>query len=181
MRLDPYIAGLFYGDGCLYRRKDGAYCVWVDQTEKNKDILKQEALSRLKKMRIKFHFYSYYAKRDGVRKWRILIYSKELYMLLREVFQRITEYFENLPDTKARQFIAALFDAEGTKTDRIVIYNQNVDLLKRISIKLDSLGIKDSHIYSFGQIYGLQIYRKSSLNKFLRLIPSHRLKAHLPG
>ena len=78
----------------------------MDQTEKNKDILKQEALSRLKKMRIKFHFSSYYVKRGGVRKWRILIYSKELYIPLREVLQRITEYFENLPDTEARQFIA---------------------------------------------------------------------------
>ena len=91
-------------------------------------------------------------EKDGVRKWRLLIYSKELFVLLQEVFQRIPEYFENLSDTEARQFIAALFDAEGTKTDRIVIYNQNVDLLKRISIKLESLGIKDSHIYSFGKV-----------------------------
>jgi len=181
MWVDPYIAGLFFGDGCIYKRKDGTYRVWIDQADKNKEVLKHEAIPRLIRMQVKTHFYSYYSRKDGVMKWRILLYSKELYMVMREVFQKITEYFESLPDMEARQFIAGLFDAEGTKTDRIVIYNRNVDLLRLIKQKLEDFGIKNSYTYSFGPIYGLQIYRKSSVKKFLEVIPSYRLKAYLPG
>lgn len=100
---------------------------------------------------------------------------------MREIFQKITEYFNVLSDEDAVQFIAGLFDAEGTKTDKIVIYNQNFTLLKLVKQRLEDFGVKDSHIYTFGSVYGLQVYRKNSVKKFSEIIPSCRLKVRLSG
>ena len=181
MKADSYIVGVFFGDGTTYKSNHGAYCVWIDQTDKNKAVLECEVIPRLKKMRLKIYFYSYYAKADHVLKWRVLAYSKELYTTMRSTFKRITEYFNGLSDEDAIQFIAGLSDAEGTRTDRIVIYNQNLKLLELVKQKLENLGVQNSHIYKFGSVYGLQIYRKRYVKKFLDLIPSRRLKVRLSG
>ena len=181
MRVDPYIAGIFFGDGCIYKRKDGAYCAWIDQADKNKVVLEREVIPRLTRMQLKPHFYRYHVAKGNVVKWRVLVYSKEFYMVMDEILRKATEYFKELSDMEATQFIAGLFDAEGTKTDRIVIYNRDINILSMVKWRLENLGIKNSHIYSFGSIYGLQIYRKPSVKKFLEIIPSCRLKAHLPG
>ncbi|PUA32941.1 MAG: hypothetical protein B9J98_03390 [Candidatus Terraquivivens tikiterensis] len=181
MYIDPYIVGIFFGDGVTYKTKHGAYCVWIDQKDKNKGILESEVIPRLKKMGLKVYFYSYYAKADRTLKWRVLTYSKELYMAIRSISRRIAEYFSTLSDKDATQFIAGFFDAEGTKTDRIVIYNQNLELLKIVKQRLINLSIQNPHIYRFGSIYGLQIYCKRSVKKFLELIPSCRLKVRLSG
>ena len=181
MNVDPYIVGVFFGDGSTYKSNRGAYCVWIDQTEKNKAVLECEVVPRLKKMGFKVYFYSYYAKADHVFKWRVLTYSKELYTMMRSTFKDITGYFNLLSDGDAIQFIAGFSDAEGTRTDRIVIYNQNLKLLELIKRRLENLGVQNSHIYKFGSVYGLQIYRKRSVKKFLDLIPSRRLKVCLSG
>ena len=181
MRIDPYIAGVFFGDGTTHKRKDGAYCVWIDQTDKNKIVLESEVIPRLRKMKFKTYFYSYYAKADYAVKWRVLIYSKELYLAMRNMFQRIAQYFSALSDEDAVQFIAGLFDAEGTRTDRIVIYNQNLELLEQIKHRLENSNVHNCQIYRFGPIHGLQIYRKNSVKKFCELIPSCRLKVRLSG
>lgn len=79
MKIDPYIAGLFFGDGTIYKRRDGAYCVWIDQTNKNKIVLECELIPRLTKMGIKLYFYSYYAKADSILKWRVSCIQKTLH------------------------------------------------------------------------------------------------------
>ena len=181
MMIDPYIAGVFFGDGTTYKRKDGACCVWIDQTERNKKVLENGVMPRIKKMNIKAHLYRYYAKSDHTVKWRVLVYSKDFYMAIRNIAARVTEYFSELSDMEAIEFIAGLFDAEGTKTDRIVIYNRNLKLLNLIKERLEKLGIQNIYVYKFASVYGLQIYRKRSVKKFLERIPSTRLKARLPG
>ena len=179
--IDPYIAGVFFGDGTTYKRKDGTYCVWIDQVERNKRVLELGVMPRIRKMGLKAHLYQYYVKRDRTTKWRVLVYSKDFYIAIRNMFARITEYFSKLSDEEAVEFIAGLFDAEGTKTDRIVIYNQNLKLLNLIRERLEKLGIRNVYVYKFASVYGLQIYRKKFVKKFLEKVPSIRLKARLPG
>ena len=74
-------------------------------------------------------------------------------------------------------YLAGLFDAEGTITDRLVFYNKNKELLDMVKERLDALGIK-SNLYKFGKVYGIQLYRKEYVAKFRALIPSFRLKVH---
>jgi len=89
MRVDPYIAGIFFGDGCIYKRKDGAYCAWIDQADKNKAVLEREVIPRLTRMQLKPHFYSYHVAKGNVVKWRVLVYSKEFYMVMDEILRII--------------------------------------------------------------------------------------------
>ncbi len=67
-------------------------------------------------------------------------------------------------------------DAEGTVTDRVVIYNKDTKLLNSIQKKLNELGITNSHIYKFGVVQGLQIYRRASLKRFVGEIPAVKLQ-----
>ena len=177
MKVDPYLVGVIFGDGSLSKRKDGAYAVWVDQAEKNRHIFQQGILPRFNSLGLKVHAYRYYAKRDGTYKHRALVYSKELYLQLRKTFREIGAYLDQLSDKDARLCIAGVMDAEGTVTDRIVIYNKNVTLLKSIQRKLNELGIADSRIYKFGVVHGLQIYRRRSLKRLVGEIPAVKLQS----
>ena len=160
MKLDPYLVGVIRGDGSASKRKDGAYAVWVDQAAKNHKII------------LKVFFYRYYSKQDKAWKYRALVYSKELYLLLKSVFRNIRAYVEKLSDEEAKQFIAGVLDAEGTVTARVVIYNKSMVLLRAIQEKLDKLGIFHSHVYKFGVVHGLQIYRRRSLKSLVGEIPA---------
>lgn len=88
--------------------------------------------------------------------------------------QNPRKYVEQLSDDELKGFVAGLFDAEGTITDRLV-YNGNKELHVMIKERLDLIGIK-SNLYKFGKVYGLQLYRKKYVEKFRMLIPSFRLK-----
>ncbi len=175
MRVDPYLVGILFGDGSTSKRKDGAYAVWVDQTERNKEII-EHTIPRLQQLGYKVYSYRYYAKSDKVWKYRALVYSKELYLDLRTKFEHITTYVGELSDDEARSFIAGVMDAEGTVTDRVVIYNGNKALLEAIQQRLEFLGVTYSHIYKYSTIHGLQIYRRDSLRRFIKAIPSVKLK-----
>ena len=136
MRLDPYLVGIIRGDGSASKRKDGAYAVWVDQAEKNHRIIEEVRL-RFERLGLKVFYYRYYSKQDQAYKFRALVYSKEFFMHLKSVFRNIKAYIDKLSDEEAKQFIAGITDAEGTVTDRIVIYNKNTILLRAIQHKLD--------------------------------------------
>jgi hypothetical protein len=181
MKIHPYLVGVLFGDGTSYKGIQGAYAVWIDQTDRNRAILESEVVPRFRRMGFRVYFYKYYARSDRTFKWRALVYSKELYTTIRETTGRITEYFNSLSDKDARRFIAGFFDAEGTMTDRIVMYNQHLRLLQAMKTRLGNLGVRYAYIYRFGSVYGLQIYRKESQRRFLELVPSHRLKVYLPG
>jgi hypothetical protein len=176
MYLDPYLVGIIRGDGSAIKRKDGAYAVWVDQAEKNRNIIEEVKL-RFQHMGLKTFFYRYYAKREKVWKYRALVYSKELYSRLKSVFRNIESYIDELSDEEAKQFIAGVLDAEGTVTDRIVIYNKSLVLLRAIQNRLDKLGIFNSRIYKFGVVHGLQIYRRRSLKSVVGEIPAVKLRS----
>jgi LAGLIDADG-like domain len=176
MRVEPYLVGILFGDGSTSKRKDGAYAVWIDQTERNKQII-QHTIPKLQQLGYKVYSYRYFAKADKVWKYRALVYSKELYQDLRAKFRDIATYIGKLSDEGAKNFIAGVMDAEGTVTDRVVIYNGNKTLLEAIQRRLELLGIKHSHIYRYSTIHGLQIYRRDSLQKLMKAIPSIKLRS----
>ena len=176
MTLDPYLVGIIRGDGSASKRKDGAYAVWVDQAEKNRKIAEEVKL-RFERLGLKVFFYRYFAKQDNSYKYRALVYSKELFMRLKSVFRHLKAYIDSLSDEEARQFIAGVLDAEGTVTDRIVIYNKNLVLLRAVQRRFDKLGIFHSHIYKFGVVHGLQIYRRRSLKSLVGEIPAVKLRS----
>ena len=177
MKIDAYLVGMIYGDGSVSKRKDGAYAVWVDQAQKNYDIFSKGVLPRFKRLGPKVYSYRYYAKRDRTYKHRALVYSKQLYTELREIFRDIGGYLNQLSDDDSKRFIAGILDAEGTVTDRIVIYNKNTKLLEAIQNKLSALGISDSHIYKYGVVHGLQIYRRASLKSLVGEIHAVKLRS----
>jgi len=179
MQVDPYLVGILFGDGSTSKRKDGAYAVWIDQTERNKYIV-EHTIPRLQQLGYKVYSYRYYAKADKVWKYRALVYSKALYLDLRAKFSDIATYVAALSDDEVKSFVAGVTDAEGTVTDRIVIYNGNIALLGAIQKRLELLGIKHSHIYKYGTIHGLQLYRRESLQKFVEAIPSIKLNSKRP-
>jgi LAGLIDADG-like domain len=176
MHLDPYLVGVIRGDGSVSKRKDGAYAVWVDQATKNRKIIEEVKL-RFQHLGLKTFFYKYYSKQDKAWKHRALVYSKELFMRLKSVFRKIRAYIDSLSDEEAKQFIAGVLDAEGTVTDRVVIYNKSMVLLRAIQTKLEKLGISNSHIYKFGVVHGLQIYRRQSLKRLVGEIPAVKLRS----
>ena len=98
--------------------------MWVDQAEKNRDIFEKGVLPRFERLGPKVYSYRYYAKKDRIYKLRALVYSKELYTELRKIFRDMKSYIDSLSDEQAKQFIAGVLDAEGTVTDRVVIYNK---------------------------------------------------------
>ena len=173
--IDPYLVGFRRGDGSVSKRKDGAYAVWVDQAHKNRTIFEKGVLPRFKLLGPKVYSYTYYARNDKTSKHRALVYSKALYMELRKIFHDIKAYIDNLSDEDAKRFIAGMMDAEGTVTDRVVIYNKNTRLLRISQSRLEKLGITDTHIYKFRVVHGLQIYRRGSLKRFVGEIPAVKL------
>ncbi len=175
MKPTPYIAGILFGDGTSHKAANGAYSVWIDQVDK--EILKQNVVPQLETLGSKVHFYSYFAKADNVQKWRALVHSKTIYLWFKKLKQNPSNYVEQLSNKEMKEFVAGLFDAEGTITDRLVFYNKNKELLDMVKERLDALGIR-SNLYKFGKVYGIQLYRKEYVEKFRASIPSFRLKVH---
>ena len=178
MKPTPYLAGILFGDGTSHKGANGAYSVWIDQNDK--EILQQNVVPQLESLGPKVHYYSYFAKADNMRKWRALIHSKKIYLWFKKLKQNPGKYVEQLSNKELKEFVAGLFDAEGTITDRLVFYNRNKELLGKIKERLDAIGIK-SNLYKFGKVYGIQLYRKEYVEKFHALIQSFRLKVHSAG
>lgn len=105
---------------------------------------------------------------------KILVYSKKIFEIFKKAKQNPSQFFKGLGDEEKLQFISGFLDAEGTVTDRIVIYNSNKMLLEEIQEFLKSKGIS-SHIYTFGKVFGLQIYRRSEIKKLMKLLNSDKL------
>jgi len=167
--MDEYVVGLFVGDGVSHRnKKNRSYAVWIDQHRKNSDILdnlKKIFISKNKK------FYSYNVPDNKIR---ILRYSKSECLELLTIKENVANHFAALSARKKKCFIAGFFDAEGTVTDRLVIYNQNKKLLEEIGKFLTKLKIRP-YIYKFNKVYGLQIYRKIYIQTFRKNIKSVKL------
>ena len=166
--MDAYLAGLLYGDGTMNHGKNRAYAVWIDQHERNKEIV-EEATKKFKEMGLKPYQYGF------LDKIRSLVYSKNLYIEFSGIRKDVVGYFDGLTEMNRWNFISGFFDAEGTVTDRVVIYNGNVQLLNAISEFLKSKMI-NCHIYRFGKISGLQIYRRASIEIFKQNIHGIKLK-----
>ena len=167
--MKAYEAGLYFGDGVAHRnKKNRSYGVWIDQHIKNTDIL-ENLKNRLAKKEVNFCCY-----KVPDNKIRVLFYSKEEFLKLKNVKENPVQFFNELSDREKKEFISGFFDAEGTITDRLVIYNQNKILLEEISKFLGTLGIV-SYIYKFNRVFGLQIYRRNHVQIFRKNIKSVKL------
>ena len=172
---DPYLAGVLFGDGTCHKLKNGAYAIWIDQSEKNRDIIELMVVLRLAKLGLRVHVYRYRDRRHGVYKWRALVYSKALFTAFVELKKDVLRYVEELDDNGFCEFVAGLFDAEGTVTDRFVLYNSNLELLMLLKERLANLGV-EAHVYKFGSVFGLQIHKRADMLKLARMIPSLKLR-----
>lgn len=109
-------------------------------------------------------------------KHRVLTYSKPLFLEFERIMKNPARLFSRLDVEEKKRFVGGLFDAEGTATDRIVIYNSDTGLLKAIQRFLKQIGIP-SYIYKFGKVHGVQVYRKVHVELFLKQIKAVRLIA----
>ena len=166
--MDPWIAGVLVGDGTRHHGSNRAYAVWIDQHTRNSAVL-----DKIQNLLIANGFKVYRYKIPD-NKYRVLTYSKALYLEFESIMKNPVDFFSALPESEKKDFIAGFFDAEGTKTDRIVIYNSDKPLLEAIQRFLSEIGIP-GHIYRFGKIHGLQVYRKRHATLFLEQINSVRL------
>lgn len=166
--INPYLAGVMFGDGTCHRGKNRAYAVWIDQHEKNKDII-DEVEKRFQKAKYKIYRYSF------LNKIRVLTYSKELFRWFKELRSNPTSYFSKLSEKEKLDFVGGFFDAEGTYTDRVVIYNGDKKLLEEIQKFFVKLKMS-AYIYKFGKIYGVQIYKKENISELKKKIYSIKFK-----
>ena len=62
-----------FGDGTLYKGKNRAYAVWIDQHQRNSKVIKK-VVKEFKKLKLNVYNYEF------MNKERALIYSKEIYI-----------------------------------------------------------------------------------------------------
>jgi intein/homing endonuclease len=180
--IDPYLVGVLYGDGWSYKRSDGSYVTCIDQAEKNKRIIIEEVVPRFRRMGLWTKPYRYFAKHDGIFKWRSLVYSKALFLEVKRNFADIISYLKQLSMEDAKLFLAGFFDAEGTVGDtshrRLVFYNSNKDLLVSIKEVIAKMDIQPTYIYRFNVVYGLVISREALIKRTAELIPALKFKMY---
>jgi len=155
MPMSPYLAGLMFGDGTCFRGKNRAYGVWIDQQERNYRIV-DEAEIELKRLKLNVHKYRF---NDKVR---ALVYNKELFNEFKVLRGDAASFFESLNNKHKWDFLSGLFDAEGTVTDRLVVYNSDLKLLEVVQKFLLQQGAT-AYLYRFGKVWGVQVYRKQSV------------------
>jgi len=172
--MNTYLLGLLAGDGARYLGKKGRYMVWIDQQVKNLKIL-EKAKQILEALGLNVFFYAV----PGNKK-RVLVYSKKLFEEFSRMMENLPDFFNSLTEDGKKEFIAGFLDAEGTITDRIVIYNKNRKLLESIKGFLTKLGVK-SYIYQFGKVFGLQIYKRESIAILKKEIKGSIKLSPLPG
>jgi len=100
--------------------------VTIDQKEM--EWLKNIIKPILEKLGHKATFYRFKTGEDYF-KWRVTTYSKHLFKLFKEIKKDSVGFVEKLRKRELMNFIAGFFDAEGSITDRINIYNKDIDLL----------------------------------------------------
>ena len=178
MEIDPYLVGVLKGDGWTYDRGKGSYVTAIDQAEKNKKIIIAEVVPRLRRMGFtKVKPYRFFAKHDGIYKWRASVYSKALHLELKKIFANIISYIRRLTIEDAKQFIAGFMDAEGTLNGKkIIIYNQDIEILRAMWNKLRKMGIEPTNIYRYNVVHGLTFIRKADVKKLLAKIPARKFK-----
>lgn len=167
MKLTPYLAGVLFGDGTLNKGKNRAYAVWIDQIQRNSKII-GKVVNEFKSLNLNVQNFKF------LNKERALVYSKEIFFEFKEIRENPDIYFRRLSSKNKWKFISGIFDAEGTFTDRMVIYNNNTKILEEIKKFLEIQNIV-CYIYRFGKTFGLQVYRKNSIEKIKRNINSFKV------
>ncbi len=155
-KMPPYLAGLLFGDGTSHLgKKNGAYAVWIDQHERSSKIVLR-AVKEFEKIGLNVHHYGFLNKK------RAMVYSKALFSEFRKMRANPKEFFRNLKIKDKFEFFSGFFDAEGTVTDRLVVYNSELELLEEMHRFLVKNKIH-GHIYRYGKIFGIQIYKRRSI------------------
>lgn len=167
--MDPYLAGVLFGDGTLFRGKNRAYAVWIDQKETNGRII-EKCIEKFEERKLNVHAYGFLDKK------RALVYSKKLYLEFMELRKNPVKFFNAQNQKRKFQFISGFFDAEGTVTDRLVLYNSHIKLLKAIQRFFVNLGL-NAYIYRYGKIHGIQVYRKRDVAFLKRRLNCVKLRS----
>ena len=167
--MSPYLAGLLFGDGTSHLAKNGAYAVWIDQHERNSKIV-DRAVKEFIRMKLNVHHYRY------LNKVRAMVYSKALFLEFRGMRDKPVKFFRSLSKKQKLEFFSGFFDAEGTATDRLVVYNGNTEVLEEIQTFLGKNNIF-GHIYKYGKIHGIQIYQRESIMRLIKLTDSLKIKS----
>jgi len=166
-----YLVGLLFGDGTSNISKNGAYAVWIDQHKRNLKII-ERAREELENLGLNVHYYSH------SNKMRAMVYNKKLYNEFKHIRKNPVEFFAELSKEDKNDFIAGFFDAEGTVTDRLVVYNSHKKLLESIREYLTGLKIC-GQIYRYGKVFGIQIYKKKCIEEFEKQIKSVKISSSL--
>lgn len=171
--MEAYLAGLLMGDGTRHLAKNGSYTVWIDQHKRNIHILN-------KAVEIMRHDgFNVFVYKVPDNKFRAFVSAKRLFLDFGNIRDNPAKYFATLSLKDKKKFVSGFFDAEGTVTDRLVLYNGDLKLLKEIKNFLSSLGMV-CYIYRFGKIWGVQIYQKKSVEIFLKEMKCIKT-SRLPG
>lgn len=165
--MSPYLAGLLFGDGTSHLGKNGAYAVWIDQHERNSKIVLR-VVKELESIGLNVHHYGFLNKK------RAMVYSKAMFIEFRRMRSNPKEFFRNLKIKDKFEFFSGFFDAEGTVTDRLVVYNGELDLLDEMQRFLEKNKIH-GHIYRYGKIFGIQIYKRESIARLRELTDSTKI------
>lgn len=186
-----YVIGALLGDGCLYKWKPtNNYVVLVGDKKFTTKYAKYLNVCTNKKTR------SYIDRNKNI--WFVRANNFELYELFKKSRFDVT-YLEHLitksGSLAALLFIEGFFDAEGCvklikessrKTPKVCldITNTNKELLNLIHSLLTRYLNIDGHFSSQKPIgnrkacHHLRIYRKDDIRKFLKLVPTTKLKAN---
>jgi len=168
--MKPYLVGLLFGDGTSYLAKNKAYSVWIDQHERNSKIAERAKLE-FEGIGLKVHYYAY------GNKVRALVYSKKTYLEFLKIRADPVKYFKKLGPRGKLEFISGLFDAEGTVTDRLVLYNGHIGILQEIQSFIAEKINVTGHVYRYGKICGLQIYKKDHIKAFINKTNSIKVRS----
>jgi len=173
-----YVIGLLLGDGYVYRTKTG-YCIQFDSIDKK---LIEDFNRRICNI---FERHKLYAIRKEERSWgtityRVRVYNKQLYNLLRKPLKSLLNFVLSYPEA----FTIGFFNADGSvwlhrvnsKTyPKLQFYNSDKNLLNIIKKILENLGYHPTLVGPYKQrgfgrkpMYRVCMSRKEEVESFIK-------------
>ncbi len=184
-RLSRFIAYAI-GDGIISKARHG---IIIHDKDKNNLEFYQKIVKEILKIESRIE------KNPKTNSFRINIYSNALVDFLQEIGcvglsnkKRIPMQIMNSTRKEIINFIAGIYDAEGNSNGAPRFFNSSKELLKDIQMLLLRLGI-DAHLLERdrtvmlpqgrefkGKFYTLHILGKSDQERFIKLIPTLKVK-----
>ena len=167
-----YVLGVLMGDGSVYVHKRGYR---IELHVRDEEFARSFA-EALKALGLNPWIGGPYEPHSGKKpEYKVVAYSKDLAMSYQQMqhLERLKEFLSD--NTLFINFLRGFYESEGclykpTSYRRLLIYNNNADLLQYICERLQDFGIKASiREYRKGE-WCLEIWKKKDIAKFLRLV-----------